>query len=299
MTSHHLLFLLMSLIWGITWIATKAGIAAVPPLFFGAMRYVLVSAVLLVAVGKLRTTFGQGRALRIVVTGMLALVATYGLLYWGMLFVPSGVAGVVNMAMNPVFFFTLAILFGQEQPTWRHAAALSLGIAGLLILFSSKASFGGTTIELWGATAVVGASLAYCLGSVLTRPLLRDLTPLELTTAQAVVGAVGMGALSLALAPVSLNTFAALLSPEPLAGLLFVVIGGTFVAQTIFLLLLRDWGASRAGLFSFVSPLVALVLGALVYGEPFTWREVTGAAMMLLAAGIAIAPRRKTEPPAA
>jgi drug/metabolite transporter (DMT)-like permease len=297
-TSHHLLFLLMSLIWGITWAATKAGIAAVPPLFFGTMRYILVSAVLLVAVGKLRTAFGQGRAPRIVITAVLAIVATYGLLYWGMLFVPSGVAGVVNMAMNPVFFFTLAILFGQERPTWRHAAALALGIAGLLILFSSKASFGGTTMELWGAVAVVVGSLTYCLGSVLTRPLLRGLTPLELTTAQAVVGAVGMGALSLALEPVSLNTFAALLAPAPLAGLLFVVIGGTFVAQTIFLLLLRDWGASRAGLYSFVSPVVALVFGAALFGEPFTWREVTGAALMLVAAGIAIAPR-KAEPPAA
>jgi len=291
-TAHHLLFILMSAIWGVTWIATKAGLGAVPPLFFGAVRYILVSAVLIAAVGSLRRTFGGGRATRIVVTGTLVIVATYGLLYWGMLFVPSGVAGVVNMSMNPVFFFALAILFGQERPTWRHAAALTLGIAGLLILFSSKASFGGTTLELWGAAAVVAASLAYCLGSVMTRPLLRDVKPLELTTAQAVVGAVGMSALSLALEPVSLQTFAALLSPAPLAGLLFVVIGGTFIAYTIFLHLMRDWGASRAGLYSFVSPVVALILGALVYAEPLTWREVTGAAIMLVAAAIALAPRR-------
>jgi len=103
-TAHHLLFILMSAIWGVTWIATKAGLGAVPPLFFGAVRYILVSAVLVVAVGKLRETFGGGRATRIVVTGTLVIVATYGLLYWGMLFVPSGVAGVVNMSMNPVFF---------------------------------------------------------------------------------------------------------------------------------------------------------------------------------------------------
>ena len=98
--------------------------------------------------------------------------------------------------------------------------------------------------------------------------------PLELTTAQAVVGAVGMSVLSLALEPISPQTFAALLSPAPLAGLLFVVIGGTFIAYTIFLHLMRDWGASRAGLYSFVSPVVALIFGALVYAEPFTWREI-------------------------
>jgi drug/metabolite transporter (DMT)-like permease len=94
-------------------------------------------------------------------------------------------------------------------------------------------------------------------------------------------------------------TFAALLAPAPLAGVLFLVICGTFIAYTIFLRLMRDWGASRAGLYSFVSPVVALVLGATVYGEPLTWREATGAAIMLLAAWIAVARRPVPDAPPA
>jgi drug/metabolite transporter (DMT)-like permease len=296
-TPHHLLFLLMSLIWGVTWIATKAGLSAVPPLFFGAVRYILVSAVLVVGVGKLRQTFGGGRAQRIVITATLVIVGTYGLLYWGMQFVPSGIAGVVNMSMNPVFLFAFAILLGQEQPTWRHGLALVLGITGVLVLFSNKASFTGTPLELLGAAAVIAAAPVYCLGSVLNRPLLREVEPLELTTAQSVVGAIGLTALSLALEPVSPATLAALLSPEPLAGLLFVVIGGTFIAYTIYLHLTRDWGAPRAGLYSFVSPVVALILGWLVYGEPLGWREILGGAMTLVAAAIALAPRTVSVPP--
>jgi drug/metabolite transporter (DMT)-like permease len=291
-TANHLLFALMSLIWGMTWLATKAGLSAMPPLFFGAVRYILVTAVLVVAVGNLRKTFGGGRALRIVITALLAIVATYGLLNWGMLFVPSGVAGVVNMSLNPIFFFAFAMLLGQEEPTWRYASALVLGIAGVLVLFSDKVSFAGGTRELLGAAAVILASPVYCLGSVLNRSLLREVSPLDLTTAQAVVGAVGLTVLSLAIEPLSTATFRAFLSPEAVAGLLFVVVGGTFIAYTIFLRLTRDWGAPRAGLYSFVSPVVALVLGALVYGEPLTWREILGGAMTLVAAAIALAPRR-------
>ena len=70
-----------------------------------------------------------------------------------------------------------------------------------------------------------------------------------------------------------------------------MVFAGTFVAYTIFLRLVRDWGAPRAGLYSFVSPVVALILGAIVLGEPLTWREFAGAAIMLVAAAIAVAPR--------
>lgn len=295
MTLDHLLFLIMSLIWGATWIATKAGVAAVPPFFFGAARYVLVSAVLVFVVRDLRAVF-RGRALRLIVTGMLVVVATYGFIYWGMQYVASGVSGVVNMSMNPVCLFGLAILLGQERPTWRHALALVLGVGGLVLLFSGKATMTGSTMELWGAAALVAGSLAYCVGSVLSRPLLDQITPLQLTAAQGLVGAVGLSILSLLAEPVSGATFAALVQPAPLAGVLFLVICGTFIAYTIFLRLMRDWGASRAGLYSFVSPVVALILGAIVFGEPLTWREITGAAIMLVAAWIAVA--RKPVPDA-
>ena len=296
---NHTLFLVMSLIWGATWIATKAGIAAVPPFFFGAARYVLVSAVLLFVVRDLRAVFGGGRAARIIITGTLVVAATYAFIYWGMQYVASGVSGVVNMAMNPICLFGFAILLGQEKPTWRHGLALVLGIGGLVLLFWGKAETTGSERELWGAASIVAASFAYCLGSVLSRPLLDQVSPLQLTAAQGLVGAVGLIALTLIVEPVSLDTVKALLTPAPLAGLLFLVFAGTFVAYTIFLRLVRDWGAPRAGLYSFVSPVAALALGALVYGEPLTWREMSGAAIMLIAAWIAVSRRATPEPPAA
>jgi drug/metabolite transporter (DMT)-like permease len=295
---NHSLFLVMSLIWGATWIATKAGIAAVPPFFFGAARYVLVSAVLLFVVRDLRAVFA-GRTLRIVITGTLVVSATYAFIYWGMQYVASGVSGVVNMSMNPICLFGFAILLRQEKPTWRHALALVLGLGGLVLLFWGKAETTGSDRELWGAASIVAASFAYCLGSVLSRPLLDEVSPLQLTAAQGLVGAVGLIALTLVVEPVSLETVKALFAPAPLAGVLFLVFAGTFIAYTIFLRLVRDWGAPRAGLYSFVSPVVALALGALVYGESLTWREISGAAIMLLAAWIAVSRRTVPEPPAA
>jgi len=292
MTRNHLLFVVMSLIWGMTWMATKVALAAVPPVFFGAARYVLVSAVLLIAVRSVFPVFRR-RSARVVLSGALVNVGTYALLYWGMQFVASGVAGVVNMSMNPVFLFAFAILFRQERAGLRHLLALVLGIAGLVILFSGKVSFGGSAIEIWAAVAFVGASISYSLGSVLSRPLLDQVTPIRLTAAQGLVAAIGLSLLSLALEPVSPATFRALVTPLPLAGLLFMVFFGTFIAQTIFLKLMHDWGAPRAGLFSFVSPVVALILGAIVLGEPLTWREVVGAAIMLAAAAIAVMPRKE------
>jgi drug/metabolite transporter (DMT)-like permease len=294
----HLLFAVMSLIWGVTWLASKVALASVPPIFFGAARYLMVSAVLLVAVRGVFGVLTGPLAGRVILSGVLVNVGTYALLYCGMQYVASGVAGVVNMSMNPVFLFGFAILLGQERASWRHLMALVLGIVGLVILFSGKASFTGSEIELWAAAAIVGASVSYSLGSVLSRPLLEKFTPIQLTAAQGAVAAIGMSILALALEPVSGATFAAAMQPLPLAGLLLMVFFGTFIAYTIFLRLVQEWGAPRAGLYSFVSPVVALILGALVLGEPLTWREITGAAIMLAAAAIAIA-RRPPDLPAA
>jgi drug/metabolite transporter (DMT)-like permease len=50
----------------------------------------------------------------------------------------------------------------------------------------------------------------------------------------------------------------------------------------------REQGAPPAGLYAFVSPIVALALGWLMFAEPVRWREAVGAAAMLLAAALAM-----------
>ena len=291
----HLLFLVMSLIWGATWIATKVGLAAVPPFFFGAARYILVSAVLLFVVRDLRTVFGGGRALRVIVSGALVVAATYAFIYWGMQYVASGVSGVVNMSMNPVCLFGLAILLGRSgrhgAMRWRCCSASAASCSCSPARRDERRRHGA-----------VGRGRAGCRIALLL-PRLGAVAPAArsgdaaATHRRAWAGRCGgTQLLSLAVEPVSGATVAALLTPAPLAGVLFLVIGGTFIAYTIFLRLMRDWGASRAGLYSFVSPVVALILGAIVFGEPLTWREIGGAAIMLLAAWIAVSAAKEVSP---
>jgi drug/metabolite transporter (DMT)-like permease len=282
------LFAVMCLIWGSTWVAAKIGITAMPPFFFAALRYAVVSATLLLLVpgipGLLRGPLGG----RILLTGLLVNTGTYSLLLWGMQHVASGVAGLVNLPMVAVGLYGLALLRGEEKPSWRHAVALLLGLAGLAALFYDRLGLRGHALELWGVGAIILGTFSYCLGSVLSRPLLASATPLQLTGAQALTGGPGLALLSVLLEPVSLSSFAVLLQPGPLASLFFMIIFGTFIAYTIFLRLMQSWGASRAGLYAFVSPVVALLLGALAFGEPLGLKQAAGAVLLLGAAAIAV-----------
>ncbi|MCE9661496.1 MAG: DMT family transporter [Burkholderiales bacterium] len=288
--ANYLLFAVMSLIWGSTWIAAKAGVTATPPLFFATARFVLAVACLLLFVRGYAAAFAPATRARVVVSALLVNAGTYGLLFWGMQTVASGVAGLVNLALIPVGLLGLSVLAGEEKPGWRHALALLLGSAGLVLVFWRNASFGGGRAEWLGVLAIVGGTFCYCLGAVLSRPLLRTLQPLQLTTAQALVGVVALAALSATFETVTAATLQALFTPRLLASLLAVSLLGTIVGYSIYLRLLRVWGAFRAGLYAFVSPVVALAAGALVFGESIGWRELAGAATML--AGAAVAMRR-------
>jgi drug/metabolite transporter (DMT)-like permease len=282
------LFVLMSLIWGGTWAAVKVGVTAVPPIFFAGLRYALVGVLLAVLVRDFTAPFERSFAGRTLLTGTLVNVGTYSLLFWGMQFVASGVSGLINLSLIPVGLFGFSVLLGDEKPSWRYALALALGAAGLVVLFSNKAALAGSRMELWGALAIIAGTFCYCLGTVLSRPLTAVFTPLQLTAAQAVVGAPGLILLAAVLEPLSLETLHALVSPAPLAGLLYLAIAGTLAAYTIYLRLVRDWGAPRAGLYAFISPIVALTLGSVLFEERVGWREAAGALIMLTATGLAL-----------
>jgi drug/metabolite transporter (DMT)-like permease len=74
------------------------------------------------------------------------------------------------------------------------------------------------------------------------------------------------------------------------------VIFGSLIGYSIYVRLLRDIGASRAGMYTFVSPVVAVLLGAAMLGETVTWLDLLGMTILLLAAWTAMSVREVAAP---
>ena len=102
------------------------------------------------------------------------------------------------------------------------------------------------------------------------------------------LGGLALTGLSLALERPDAATFAAFLEPRVAAAWLFQIVGGSLVAYTLNFVLLREWGPVRSGLYSFVSPIVASLAGALVLGERFGPVEIAGMAAMLASTLLAL-----------
>lgn len=293
MSRNAALFAVMCLVWGLTWLPVKVGAAHVPPVFLAAVRFSLAGLLMLLWAGRDVGKVPAGAWPRLIVTALLLNTGNYTLLFWGTAHAPSGLAAIVNFATIPIFTLLASRAIAGEPIDGRKLAAIGLGTVGLAFLFATRALGGlssaqGDPLEALALAAVAAGTLLYCTGAVLARPIAGAMPTLTLAGWQTLIGGIGLTAVSLALEPVTSADLARLLTWPVLPAVIFLIIGGSLMGFTIYMRLLRDWGAFRAGLYAFVSPAIAVAVGVAALSEPFGWSEAVGALLMFGAAAIAL-----------
>lgn len=300
-TQQRLLFVILCLVWGTTWLALKVGAMNVPPAFFSGTRWLVAGMVLLLW----RSARGHSVRVsmrvigRLIVVSLLMVAMNQALMLYSLRYVGSGLASVINSALTPIGLLGFGIAVGQEAFSLRQGLGILLGVAGIALLFGPAAAAGELDLsELLGALGVLAGCLVYCAGSVLARPLMRTMPPAHVAAMTNVIGGGTLLVCSLALEP---GVGAALTgnwgAPAWLAWW-YMLIPGSLGASIIYFMLVRDWGASRAGTYAFISPIIAVILGLLVYGERLHVADAAGMALMLAAAALVLGSKNTSRPPA-
>jgi drug/metabolite transporter (DMT)-like permease len=287
--SAPVLFAVLCIAWGTSWIAMKLALADVPPFTFTVARSLVAGLALLAVCGVAAPLDLLRRApWHMLAVALLTNTLTYAGLYWGTARVSVGLAAIVNNALMPLGLFALGLAFGEETFSRRRLAGIALGAAGLALLFAPQTTPAGDAAAFAGLLAVAGGTLAYCLGSVWSRPLLRGASPIAVGALQMLAGGVLMVPFAAVLERPGPEVVAALARPVPLAALIWLALPSGALGLAIYLRLIRDWGPTRAGMYAFVSPVIAVVLGALVLGERLGPLEWLGGAAMLGAAALVL-----------
>ena len=285
------MFAFLCVVWGATWLAMKAGVTVVPPGLFSGTRWTMAAVLLLgwrwwkgLPIRVPPRLYGRLALVALLMVALNASIQQYGLRQIG-----SGLAAVITSGATPVALLGFSIGMGQERFSWRQAGAILLGLAGIALLFGPKALAGRLNgAELWGAAGVLTGCFSYCAGSVAARPLMRTLPVAQVAAITNLIGGLILLAGSLLFEP---GVGAALdfkWGVAAWAGWLFLLLPGSLGATIIYFVLVRDWGASRAGTYAFVSPVIAVLLGVAVYGEAVGLLDALGMALMLGAAALVI-----------
>lgn len=302
LTQQRALFGVLCLVWGTTWIALKIGTATVPPGFFSGTRWALAGVALAAFRIARRGKIDVPRRLwfRLTVVAVLMVSLNSVIQLYGLRYVPAGLATVINSALTPISLVGFSIGLGQDRFSVRQALALALGVGGILLVFGPQALRGHLGWpEAIGLAEIIFACLCYSLGSVMARPLMRSMGPVELSAILDCIGGFLLIPLSLLFEP---GAQAALVGGgwdwASFASWLYLLIPSSLVATVIYLLLMRDWGAGRTGSYALVTPVVGVVTAVLMLGETVNASEVFGMVVMVVAAGLVLkrpTPARGTE----
>jgi len=287
----RLMFAFLCLVWGTTWLAMKAGVTTVPPAFFSGTRWTAAGILLLawrwwngLPIRVPPRLIARLSVVALLMIGLNASIQQYGLREIG-----SGLAAVITSGATPVALLGFSVGMGQERFSVRQAGAILLGLCGIFLLFGPKALAGqSSAAELLGATGVLVGCFSYCAGSVVARPLMRTLPPAQVAAITNLIGGLILLAGSLLFEPGAGEALGFGWGRAAWAAWLFLLLPSSMGATIIYFVLVRDWGASRAGTYAFVSPVIAVLLGVAVYGESVGVLDAAGMALMLAAAALAM-----------
>lgn len=218
------------------------------------------------------------------VLGVGNVVAPFMLITWGEQTVESGTAAVLQSTAALFALVVAHFTFADERVTPRKGIGLVTGFLGVLVLFSR----GGGILsgDLAGQLAIVLASLCYGFFTSYGRRLIQsDIRPIVVAFGTLLTGAIVTAPFALLIAPgfTPLET----LAPLTIGATVTLGLLNTFVAYLFFYYIVRELGAARAAMVTYVVPLVGVVLGAVFLQEEIGPRLLLGAALIMAGIGIA------------
>jgi drug/metabolite transporter (DMT)-like permease len=278
------LLVALSALWGGSFFFNAVALTAVPPFTLVAARTLLGAAILYAAVRMTGASmpFYRKAWLAFLTMGFFNNVIPFSLFAWGQTEIDSGLASILN-ATTPLFTIVIANLLTQDEKlTPARIAGVAIGFIGVVIMIGADVlrEAGG---HLLAELACLGAAACYGFSAVFARRFSRmGLPPMVTATGQIFVAA-------LILVPLALFIDRPWTLPMPGAAPLGAIFGiaflSTFVAYLIYYRILATAGAVNLMLVTFLIPVSAIILGALVLGERLHANHFAG--MALIGVGLA------------
>ena len=280
-----ILFLAMSIIWGIPYLLIKVAVegVSVPVLVF--TRVAVGAAVLLpMALSRRTVTIVREHWKALAGFAFFEMIAAWWLLSDAERHLTSSMTGLL-IAAAPIIAAILDRLTGGERLGARRILGLAIGVAGVAVLAGPH--LGGSTRPI---IEVLLVATCYAIAPLIAARHLGDVPALPMT-------AVCLGFAALVYAGPAAATWP---SEMPSAHVLLALAGlaviCTALAFLVFFALIREVGAARALVFTYINPAVALAAGVIVLREPLTLWNV--AALVLILIGCVLATHRRAAAPA-
>ena len=293
--------LVLYVVWGSTYLGIAVAVDTIPPFLMAAARFLLAGTILLAwSIAREGRSFvaPSRREWRdSAIVGALLLGGGNGLVAYGELTVPSGIAALL-VALMPVWVAILGGIFLGDRLPRLAVIGIAIGFAGVAILVGPSALGGGVgALDPLGLAACLLAPIAWAAGSLFaSRRAVLPGRPLVATGLQMLLG--GLVLTLMATATGEAASFdAAAVTRDSLIAFAYLTVIGSLLAFTVYGWMLRVAPLPLVATYAYVNPVVAVILGAIVLGETIDARTVVAGAVIVFAVALIVTARGRMKRP--
>ncbi|WP_333832832.1 DMT family transporter [Rubrimonas sp.] len=280
-----------AVIWSSAFSSARIALLDAPPFLFLTARFAaagLGAVAVALALGQ-RLPRGRSAWRAVAVFGLCQNALYLGLNFLAMTEVPAGLAAIVASAL-PLAVAALAWATRGERPSALGVLGLAVGFAGVLVVMGGRVQGGA---PVWGLAACVGGALALAVATLSLRGASAGGGLLMVVGLQMLVGAAALAPVALALE----TTEAVRWTPRLGLAFVYIALVPGIAATLLWFGLVRRIGAGPASAFHFLNPALGVGIAALALGEPATWVDAAGVAVVTVGiACVQIAARRDRAP---
>lgn len=266
--------------WGTTYLAIRVGLEALPPMLFAGIRFLVAGTLLFLFVrGWQGARLPRGREwFDQSLIGLLLLGVGNGLVVLAEQWIPSGAAALL-VATGPFWVMGIERLLREgERLTGRALAGMVVSFSGLILLFAPNlfaTSLG--RYYLLGMVAIQVGCAAWSGGSVYAKHHQAGVTPLMAAAVQMLVAGVALTLVGRLTGEWRVLHF----SGRSLGALAYLIAFGSIVAYGSYTYAIQKLPLSLVSTYSYINPVIAVLLGWVVLSEPMGWRVVLAATIIL------------------
>jgi drug/metabolite transporter (DMT)-like permease len=280
-------------IWAINFVVAKIGLRHLPAVTLGSFRVVVAGFAMLPAyflcsrfpafsetVRTRQRGFSRRDLWTFAYLGFFGVVVNQMCFTIGLSYTSVSHAAII-VGLGPIYTLVLAVLFRVEKATWRKATGMSVAFAGIAVL-ASENGISPHSPSLLGDALTMTGSIGFATYVVLGKRVATRYDALTMTAFNHFAGAI-------VVLPVAIHQLRALAASsrwravpaQSWAALLYMALFSSALAYIFYFSLLRYLEASQLAAFTYLLPVLAIVLGIVWLGERGSWLQILGGALAL------------------
>lgn len=274
-----LAFTAIYLIWGSTYLFNKLLVYQMSPFLIGATRFTIagfiVVGITLLTPGRINITKQQ--LINAAKAGFLFLTLGNGIAVWALQYIDSGLTALIISA-QPLVLLIMMWLIQNKKIELRSMIGIALGIFGIYLLVSQN-SLEHHPDQWKGFIAIFLCLIFWSYGSLFVAKADLPKNSFVTTGYQMFFGGILMIGLSLLLGEDPIDVFR--LDKQGLGSMIYLITFGSILAFTSFNYLLKRVSPEKVATSTYINPIVAMILGALILNEKITTLSMIAAVVLL------------------